>query len=68
MKTKIHREQHFLASNENIMILKPMLNLLKQIWLILATRPPYLLPFTTLIEQKITESKNDLICLGFCCK
>jgi len=30
----------------------------KNIWLILATWPPDLLPFTNLIELKITEKEN----------
>jgi len=40
-------------------VLKAML------YLILATGPPYLLPLTNLIDLKITERKNHLICLGF---
>ena len=45
------------ASNEIIKVLKSMLYLLKKSWLILATWPLDLMPFSNLIGLKITERK-----------
>jgi len=58
-KINILNEQHVFGITSKYECIETNDNLCwKNIWLILATWPPDLLPFTNLIELKITEKEN----------